>query len=46
MSIYAAKPRVIAEESWNENKLHTVEEFPLEDMAALFVCRSRFTQIK
>ena len=46
MSIYAAKPHVIAEGSWHEIRLHIVQEFPLEDLAALFVYRSRFTQIK
>jgi len=46
MPIYAANPLVTAEGSWHESSLHTVQEFPLEDLAALFVCRSRFTQIK
>jgi len=46
MSIYAAKPHVIAEGSWHESRLHNVQEFPLEDLASLFVCRSRFAQIK
>lgn len=46
MPIYAAKPRMIAEGSWHESRLPSVQEFPLEDLAALFVCRSRFTQIK
>jgi hypothetical protein len=36
----------IAEGSWHEIRLHIVQEFPLEDLAALFVYRSRFTQIK
>jgi len=44
-SIYAAMPHVLTEGSWHESRLHTVQEFPLEDLAALFVCGSRFTQI-